>query len=364
MTKKRHRTWLLITIMILYAVVVLVGAKFGLHKLTQFLEVYETSRPSTAMTAYMDGLTTEHICDMSKPIIDIIDHNLQSEEECRQVILDALQGSFSYAKKIADCSDEKQVYVIRCDSQPIGQMQIEQKIDMDFGMKGWIVTGENFDLSYLITDTVSGTVPSNYGVYVNNVLLDGSYLTKLSISTDAIPEYYGIMGLPTMVTYTAGPCLGNIEMTVLDPYGEGALADQDPMSYLMNVTPDETDRLNAFTHDFLVAYMDFLAKKWNDSYGNYNRLQEYLVPDGVLADRMYQAIEGMIWITDRSASMDDYHVDFVTRVDSNHYFVDVTYTFTELDFYSYSGWSTLTDRLNLIIQETPEGLYVEEVESR
>ena len=95
--KRKKSGWGFVIGMLIYAVLFLGLVAFGLTKLWAYMEAYEASRPYIAIDAYMEQLTEDHICDSSAELIAQIDHNIQSEEACRQVIKDALSEGITYA---------------------------------------------------------------------------------------------------------------------------------------------------------------------------------------------------------------------------------------------------------------------------
>ena len=97
-TQKKRRSWGFAIFMVLYAVVVLAAAAWGLGKFWDYMEAYEGSRIKNTIDAYMEQVSPKYVCDRSGDLIGSIDHNLQSEEACRQVILDFLSGGITYAR--------------------------------------------------------------------------------------------------------------------------------------------------------------------------------------------------------------------------------------------------------------------------
>jgi hypothetical protein len=105
--------------MIVYAVVVLIAAAFGLSMFWNYMDAYEDSRIKNTMEAYMAQLTPQYICDRSGELIDGIDHGLQSEEACAQVIMDFLSSEITYVRKSSECTDTRTVYMLRAGGKTI-----------------------------------------------------------------------------------------------------------------------------------------------------------------------------------------------------------------------------------------------------
>ena len=109
--------------MLIYGLVFLLITAAGLAVLWDFMEAYEASRPKTTVNAYMQALTEEHICDLSQPLIDQVDKNIQTQAQSRAYILDAI-GEITCAKKIRESTGERQVYVLRTGETVIGTFSI------------------------------------------------------------------------------------------------------------------------------------------------------------------------------------------------------------------------------------------------
>ena len=245
--KKRGLGWFFFG-MFVYAAVVLGAAYFGLKELWAFLESYEASRDYHAINSYMEQLTPEHICDTQSDLIAQIDHNIQSEDACRQVLLDALTEKITYARKASECTDTKQVYVLRSGKQVVGSFAIKAQAADEYGFTPWVFAEESFDLSYLIGSSVSATAPMDYPVIVNGVQLDDSYVTgQTSEQIEFLEEYYEEYDLPVFYTktYQAGPFLGDFAIEVTDPEGNLYVFDEaafDKEALVANCSTEETDR--------------------------------------------------------------------------------------------------------------------------
>lgn len=358
--EKKRRNWPFFLGMAVYALLFLGAAFYGLGQLSAFLDAFERSRPQNAINGYMDSLTAQHIADKSQALIDSVDHTLQSEEACREVIINAVSAPFSYAKVIKECTDDKQVFVIRSGGQAIGTMEIRRQEEIGFGFSPWAVTEDSFDLSYLLCQPVSATVPDSYTVLVGGTPLTADYQVLSRIQFPQLSQFYGVYDLPCLVTYQAGPFLGTMEMTVQDENGSPAVPDLEPELYLDNCSAAEKEALGTITEQYLRAYMAFSTRKGNDSYKNYAELCKYMVPEGELASRMKNAIAGLIWVSDRGAVFDGASTALMTHIGGGRYLVDVTYTVTMRD---YAGPITAVSRVQLIILETAEGLRVEVMRS-
>lgn len=355
---KKSGSWFCIG-MLLYAVIFLGLVIFGLRFLWDYMAAYEASRSDNAVDAYMEQLTSEHIVDMSQNVIDQIDHNLQSEEECRQIILDALRGGVRHAKKSRECTDTRLVYVLRTGSTVIGEFVIEANEPDEYGFTTWELAEESFDMSYLIGQTQSITAPDICTVSVNGVALDESYIIEDNIPYEDIKEYYDEYDLPCQVTYEAGPLLGEFEMVVTDDEGNELTFDEntDWSEYYYNCTEEETRKLDDFVDQFLERYIAFTGSNKNTRHTTYNALIKDVLEGSDLATRLKNAIAGLQF----GQSKGDEIVSIVThlriRLDEK-FLVDMTY---EVDTTGKEGVVRTTTNARLLIVETEDGMKVESI---
>lgn len=361
MTKKKHR-WIFPVALLAYALVFLVALVFGLSWFWDYMDAYEQSRPHIALNAYMEQLTAEYVADASGALIGKIDHNVQTEEECRQVILAALSGNFTCAKKSRESDEDRHVYAIRCGTKVIGTMEMERCGQQMQGFTAWEVTGDSFDLSYLMTEPVSVSVPENYPVYSLGKRLGSGYITEEKIPYTLLTDLYEDYTLPYMVTYTAGPFLGEVALTVTDPAGNPVTVDDntDPTVFLNNCTTEEIAALDTAVAGYIQSYVDFMSRTGGDTYANYTKLKQHILPGGTLDKRMQQAMEGLKWVTDRGAQVSSITTHNYVNMGDGRYLCDVTYA---VDTRDYGGSLQTTASVKLILLKTADGLRTEAMKS-
>lgn len=344
--------------MLIYAVVFLTLSWFGLKELWSFMEAYEASRPMNVLNAYMETVTGEYVCDHSQDLIDSVDHNIQSEEECRDYIKQALSGGISYARKSKECTDTRQVYVLRSGGKVIGQFAMEVKSEDDYGFTMWELTEESFDLSYLMGSTVSAVAPDSYSVSVNGVTLDSSYLTGEPVQYEALEDFYEDYELPTIVTYDAGPFLGDFEMVVTNPDGEVVTEAPDPAVLDDNCSEEEIDTLKSYIEEFLKVYVDYMGSSNDQADYNYSVLIKYIVKDSEFAERMYGALYGQRATQSRGDTITEITNNFYFRIDEGYYLCDVTYL---VDTIGKQGSVITTNNVRILIVQDGDDLLVQSV---
>ena len=326
MAKKKFRHgFLLFTV--LYALVLLTAGYFALSYLWDFAAAYEMARPYHAIDAYMADLTPDYICDRSSDLIATVDHHIQSEDACKDVIRDAVSGGVTYAKKTTECTDDKMVYILRTGNQVIGRVELVPEGEAVMGFTPWAVSTDRFDFSYLLTGTVATTVPESLPVYVNGTLLDERYITESGIAFSRLEAFYDDYTLPTIVSYAAGPCLGEISLSVTDPQGNPVTIDEstDLNTFLDNCTAEEITALTDYMTDFVRRYVRFSNSSADVAKTNYHYLLQDVLEGSPLAKRCKEALVGMEFGVSQSYSILSTQINWSTNIGSDRYVCDVTY---------------------------------------
>lgn len=363
MTKKT-RKWIFPVALLAYALVFLCVIAVGLSWFWEFIDAYEMSRPKNTLDAYMETLTPEYVADRCSDLIATIDHNVQSEQECREVILAALDGKFSCAKKNKESTEDHYVYALRCGPKVIGTVEMRTQGEEIHGFKPWQVTAESFDLSYLLTESASITVPKEFSVFSNGRQLSAEYITQENLHYSLLEEFYKEYTLPTMVTYKVGPFLQEVKLTVTDPAGNAVTVDEntDYNAFLNNCTDAQKQSLDGIIGNFVKYYVDVSTMKDDVFYPNYYRLEPYMVPNGALAARIKNSQDGLSWIDDREAILKSITVNAYVNIGGGRYMCDVTFI-TEQMVTSSGGRGDVTNHMKLIFLETDKGLKAEAMKS-
>lgn len=361
MLRRVDRFWLILTVC---ALSFLVAVGIGLLIFWDFMAAYETSRPKNAIEGYMAEVTPSYISQLSDVLPEGIDHALQSETDARQVIAQSI-GTISYAKNTKLSTEEKTVYMVLNSGKPMGQVAMTVVRSDGFGLDYWAVTEERYDFSGLLSEPITLTVPENFPVHANGVQLGESYITAHDVQFESLEEYYEKYDLPTLCTYTVGPVMGQLALTVTDPEGQPVeiTAETDMKQFLKNCSDEEVEDLQDFLANFVQCYTDFTSVTGGQGkmQSNYSRLLRYIVSGGTLAQRMKEAMVGLIWVTDRNASVEEITINMCLRLEEGRYLCDFTYVVDTNDF---SGSVESTSRVEMVIVETKEGLKAESMVSK
>lgn len=358
MAKRRKHNLIFTVSILLYAVLFLIGLAFGLDWLWSYMEAYEASRPDHTLEAYMERLTPAYICNKSADLIARTDTSVQSAEQCRQVIAEAVSGKFTHVKNLSESTDDKKVYLIRCDNRIIGRFEMTQTGESDHGFPVWAVTSDSFDLSHLLTPGHTVTVPETYLVTVNGTELNESHITASGIQFPLLAEFYDEYSLPTLVTYETGTTLGATDMVVADPTGTPVSIDEAVSYNSLLPLCGEADavRLDAIVSDFIQDYVDFTSCTNDDTYGNYARLKAHIVPETALAQRMKDAIAGLKWVSDRGAKVVGIDIAYHVAIDDGKFLCDVIY---RVDTRNITGSVQAESHVKIVFTETNDGLKAE-----
>ena len=364
MAKKAKRKGMGLAIfMVVYALAALTGIFFGLKWFWGYMEAYEASRPHVTIDAYMATISREAIVDRCDVIIEKADLNIQSEEECRKFLENAISGEITYARKASECTDTVQTYVLRSGGQVIGSFSIEAGPEDAYGFTPWHLRKENFDLSYLMgAQTVSVTVPQGYGVWVNGVKLDESYILEEQRRDYALLEnFYKSYDLPQLVlqTYQAGPFLdAEYQMEVYDPEGRPFVMDESFDENVLIELKDEEKilMLEAYVEEFLDVYVLFAGCANDLRYSNFNKVMKYVVPDSTLAQRMTDAMEGLEYAQSRGDKVVDIQIHHLVEMVPGIYMCDVTYL---VDTTGHDGVVQVTNNVKMVVVKEDGKLLVE-----
>ena len=343
---------------VLYGSIVAVAVFFGLSKFWDWAAAYENTRPQNTIDAYMDQLTVSHMQDSASGLIASIDHNIQTEAQCRQKIADALQGGIIYARKLSECNDQQQVYMLMSGGKTVGKVVLTAQQANEFGYTPWVVTSESFDFSFLIGTGTQVTVPAHYLVYVNGTCLNEDYIVEQGMQFQLVKDFYEEYKLPTMVTYAVEPILGALDVVITDADGNVVTPEEalDEVAVLNNCSEAEIAQLDTLAEEYIRSYVRYTSNADEDLDGNLDQLLKNILSGSALAQRMKDAKHGLRWIGDQKATILSITTHHRIRFLDGYYLFDVTYEYET----NYRGKvSTTTENIKLIILPTDNGLKVE-----
>lgn len=361
MVKKRKKlpyAFKVLIAAVLYACVFATVVLFGLSKFWDWTAAYEKSRPQNTIDAYMDQLTVAHIQDRTSDLISTVDHNIQSEEQCRQKIADTLQNGIIYARKLSECTDSQLVYMLMSGGKTIGKVTLCAQQADEFGFTPWAVAAESFDFSFLIGTGTKITVPAHYSVYVNGTCLSENYIVESGMRFQLVKDFYSDYSLPTFVTYEVDPILGDLEVIITNSNGVPVTPEEalDEAAVLNNCSAEEIAQLDDLADSFIRTYVAYTTNANTDIQGNLTNLLSHIVLNGDLAERMKDAQNGLKWVGDQNATILSITTHHRIPFLDGYYLYDTTY---EIETNYRGKVSTTTENIKLIIKPTENGLKVE-----
>lgn len=324
-----------------------------------FIDAYERSRPQFAVDAYISRATPEWISGSDTAIPADCDLYLQDADAARAVIAENV-GTVTCLRDPKQSSEDKLVYAVMNGGRRIGFITLgAEKTDI-FGFEHWQVTEETYDFSHLLGEAKSITVPRDYRVYANGVALHDDYITQRNIRFQVLEPYYDTYDAPTMLTYTTGRILGEMELNARD-LNDGVV-DMETAATLQttfcNCSYEQVEALEKFGQTYVEYYVRF-SSAWggkSNRYYNHNKLASCIVPGSDLAARMKGAIDAIYWVGDHNAKIKSTTFNQLIRLEEGVYMCDLSYT---VDQKIRGGRADSTVNLRLIVVETEKGLKAE-----
>lgn len=350
--------------MLVYALVFVLICAVGLRLLWTFMDEYEQSRPNKTMDEYVQNLDDGHIRALAADFVATLNHKVQTEEDSYACILKAMEGKLSYAKKSAESSENRAVYVLSLDGRKLGTVTLTKEEDPAFGFSPWSVAEEEMDFSWLVSPAAEITVPDSWTVYCAGNALDKSYISGEKTPYARLEEFYGEgFDLPYMVTYHVENFLGELKFELKDKDGQTAQIPegQDLESFFAdNCTEQEKAEIKTLSDNFIRAYVWFMSNTNHDAYGNYAEAMQYIVPGSELDSRLYQTIAGQYYAHSKGDDILSITLNSAMNLGGGNYFADLTFV---VDTTGQKGVVQTTNNLKLIISRTDDGLKAADIAS-
>ncbi|MCR5575955.1 MAG: hypothetical protein K6F56_02980 [Oscillospiraceae bacterium] len=372
--KRRRRAALYTFFLVLFAIALLAAAAYGLLMVWTYAEEYEYTRSYHAIDDYLEELNRERWSDGIAEAVAAMPHEAQTDEEIKAFVQDKLSSGVTAVRKGG--SETMSVYSLRCGGREIGTVTIEEdtsyrsRIDttqkpwswLKWNLYPWKVTGDSFDFNALY-NSVEVTVPFNYQVFVNGVQLGSEYIVEKGIPYDNInKEYYSYWnGLPTKVTYRFDHIIGEAQTEIRDGDGQPTVIDpnQGDEQFTTYVSGDELARYTDFAVPFATAYLSYISGA-GDPGVRLAELKNYMLEDGTLYNRMYDALDGLSWAHTSYINVDSVFVNSVLELVNGFSEVDLT---ASASYYYYGkGDQTSTSNLKILVYDDGERLLAEGVE--
>ena len=343
----------------IYAGIFLILAIIGLIIFWNYMAAYEKSQPQTVIGSYIHNLDDDHILSNCSGLIESINPDIQSEEECLDIISDAIRDGVTYARKLSECTEEKMVYILKSGDKDIGRVVLSVSGEGSFGFKNWQVTEESYNFSFLLSEAVTVEVPEHYKVYANGKLLSSRSIVLTDKPIDVLKDFYDDYdSLPYIVTYEVGPCLGDFEITITDAEDNPVTQEQaqDTAFILDNCSDAEKDTLDNLVRNYINSYVRFTTNAGGKIDANYQDILFYVVPKSSLAQRLEDALGGLKWVNNQQAEILSTNTHYRTRLAGGLYLYDISY---EVKVSHNGKTTTTTENVRFLLSQTVDGLKVE-----
>ena len=357
--RNKHGTAIYTVALLVYTLVLLVLAFFALTKVWTYAEEYEGARPELTMDAYIENLRRNLWNDSVADTIASMPHEVQSDEECKELVKQMLSDELSYKRRAGNAEDSEAVhYNLLCGGKVFGSVVLvrdESKAsELEFDLLPWKVDREEFDFTGLYS-SVEITVPESYSVKLNGVTLGDEYITERDIPYDVLEDYYAqYPNLPRKVTYRFDNVFGHLEPEVFNEQGEPAVIDdtKDDSQYIKPVDEAIMERLREFTVPFSDAYLNYCAGTSDPTYA-YSKLAPYIIQGGDLDSRLHQAMDGYSsWSHTTSYRFDSATLNKATDVGDGFYILEISaVTTTTFPNHGENGVVTTNNGMTVIVQD-------------
>lgn len=325
-------------LLIIYTAALLAAAVFALKTVWEFAERYEESMPDDVIESYIATLNGDLWAQGLSETMAAMEHPFQTDEECREVVMEILNGDIYYVRGVSDEAD-LDAYSLRCNGSSFGTVYLKKdetrkagfevlgkELDLPWDLRPWKVHKQEFDLSGLYT-SVQVTIPSTYSVQVNGKTLGAEHIIEEGIHFDSLKDYYDVNpGLPTKCTYRADKIIGQIAPVILDESGSEYVIDvsRDDSQFLKSCTQEELMYLNDFCAKFTELYLRFSSGIMGaHSSGGYSSLTAYIIPGSDLDNRLKAALDGLSWAHTNAYRQDSYQLTGAIDLGGGYYVCDV-----------------------------------------
>lgn len=365
MSYKKQRSRIIYWVCLaVYTLVLGAAAVFALTLVWDFAELYEESMPEKVIDQYVAQLSGDLWEQGLAETMSAMEHEFQTDEECREVVLEMLNGDINYVRTTST-DPSLNAYALRCGGSSFGKVYLVKddtkqanfevlgkELSLPWDLRPWLVYKQEFDLTGLYT-SVEVTVPSSYTVQINGKALTEEYITETGIRFDSLEQFYSVNpNLPTKCTYRADNIIGQLTPVILDENGSEHVIDtsRDDSQFIKPCTEDKLARLDQFCSKFVEHYHRYTSGIMGKNSGNgYATLTAYVQPGSDLDKRLYDSLDGLSWAHTSAFRLDSYELVGATDLGEGFYVCDVVTNTTSIT--QGSGEKQDENHLKIIVVE-------------
>ena len=351
--KRKKSKWLRFVLgMVIYALVVLIAASFGLKVLWDFADNYERSLPNRKMAAYVATLDETHVKKISLDFVSTLDHSIQSEEDAFAVIWRCFVGGVQYEVVSTDGEEQTITYEVRNRENVLGYVTFAKNA-VETGEKTWNLVKEDYDFSFL-KKTEQFIVPEHWVVYCGERRLGVQYIIDPRVEYGFLSLFYGnSFPMPHLAKYEISNYVGDPRIRFFDPDGveQPRFTFTDGRDQLQHASGKVLQDIGAFIRNFIPRYVNCLSNVSHNSAMNYIQISPYVVPDSELDHRLKAAISGQVFAQSRGTETSDVRIHEVFNLENEYYIVDLSYSVVT---YADKGNTTTDTEMYLVVYRDDE----------
>ena len=314
--------------MLIYALVFLIIASAGLAWFYVKMAAYERARPSYVIDNYIDSLTIDDIKSLSAGYLDDISRDIQSEDECVQLLSDMIKNSKA-VKNIKESNDYELTYYLKYNDTLVEKLILTLGKEDKYGYTPWALKSDEILFDNIINEKTFVLAPG-CTVEVGGVTLDKSHLIDDCTPYSLLKDFYSKYdNLPHNETWDTGKYLGDLAVVITDSSGneidESAEASDD---YEDNCTSSEKAEIEELMDKYIEAYVTFTSGTNDNPYSNYYMCSQYVVYGSELQERLHDAIGGLGFASSLGDKIESITVNRCMKIGDDMYAADVTYVVT------------------------------------
>lgn len=351
--KRKKSKWLgFFLFMVIYALIVLLAASFGLKVLWDFADNYERSLPNRKMAAYVSTLNETHVRKIALDFVSSLDRNIQSEADANAEIWRCFVGGVQYEIVSSDSEEQTVTYEVRNREHRLGLVTLA-KSPIETGENTWKVAREDYDFSFLL-NTEQFIVPEHWVVYCGARRLGVQYIIDPRVEYGFLSQFYGnSFPMPHLAKYEISNYIGDPGIRFFDADGveQPRFTFTDGRDQMLHASGMVLQDIGAFTRDFIPRYVNCLSNVSHNANMNYILIQPYIVPGGELDQRLKAAISGQVFAQSRGTETSDVRIHEIFNLENEYYIVDLSYSVVT---YADKGSTTTDTDMYLVLYRGDE----------
>lgn len=318
---KKNKLSIFKKFLIIYAGILLLAGFITIIVLYNFLKDYEEGIPSNCMDKVIDSFTEDKIEDLLE------ENNVSfSEFENTKVVSEYLKGKLSdgeviYRKKAGEYSEKTPVYVVKAGDTAIAKVSLVSAGKNKSKFTKWKIGEISFgDYTNDLAD-IQITAPTGATVYVNDVMVEDSYITEKNVAFSPCLHVSDYVTAPTNTVYKIDKLIAEPEIkAVLN--GETLPVEATKDGYAIYYPEDQ--ELFASQKDYIIEIGEQYGK-YIINRGSLSKLSSYMT--GYAAEYVSDipAIWAYLWGKSYTYEFQDEKITNFRKYSDDCFSCDVSY---------------------------------------